>query len=64
MIRHTADFRAWGIAMSHAAIDRNEARSNEENTGMVWIPGGTFRMGSNDHYPEEAPVHRVAVDAF
>ena len=31
---------------------------------MVFIPGGTFRMGSNDHYPEEAPVHRVAVDGF
>ena len=32
--------------------------------GMVWIPGGSFRMGSNDHYPEEAPVHRVTVDGF
>lgn len=21
-------------------------------------------MGSNDHYPEEAPVHRVSVDGF
>jgi arylsulfatase len=31
---------------------------------MVWIPGGTFRMGSDVHYPEEAPVHRVAVDGF
>ena len=31
---------------------------------MVWIPGGTFRMGSDDHYPEEAPVHRVTVDGF
>jgi formylglycine-generating enzyme required for sulfatase activity len=31
---------------------------------MVWIPGGTFRMGSNDHYPEEAPVHSVTVDGF
>ena len=31
---------------------------------MVWISGGTFRMGSNDHYPEEAPVHRVTVDGF
>ena len=31
---------------------------------MVWIAGGTFRMGSNDFYPEERPVHRVAVDAF
>jgi formylglycine-generating enzyme required for sulfatase activity len=32
--------------------------------GMIWVPGGTFRMGSNNHYPEEAPVHRVTVDGF
>ena len=31
---------------------------------MVWIPGGTFEMGSNDHYPEEAPAHRVTVGGF
>ena len=31
---------------------------------MVWIPGGTFMMGSNDHYPEEAPAHPVTVDGF
>jgi formylglycine-generating enzyme required for sulfatase activity len=31
---------------------------------MVWIPGGTFRMGSDHHYPEERPAHRVAVDGF
>jgi formylglycine-generating enzyme required for sulfatase activity len=31
---------------------------------MIRIPGGTFRMGSDAHYPEEAPVHRVAVDRF
>jgi hypothetical protein len=23
---------------------------------MVWVPGGTFLMGSNDFYPEERPV--------
>ena len=32
--------------------------------GMVWIPGGTFQMGSSKHYPEERPVHRVSVDGF
>ena len=32
--------------------------------GMVWIPGGTFQMGSDDHYPEEAPTHQVSVDGF
>src|ERR1051326_205546 len=31
---------------------------------MVWIPGGTFRMGSDKHYPEERPSHPVRVDGF
>jgi formylglycine-generating enzyme required for sulfatase activity len=31
---------------------------------MVFIPGGEFTMGSDRHYPEEAPAHRVAVDGF
>jgi formylglycine-generating enzyme required for sulfatase activity len=31
---------------------------------MVWIPGGTFRMGSDRHYPEEAPAHKVKVGGF
>jgi formylglycine-generating enzyme required for sulfatase activity len=31
---------------------------------MMWIPGGTFRMGSEDFYPDESPVHEVSVDGF
>jgi formylglycine-generating enzyme required for sulfatase activity len=31
---------------------------------MVWIPDGTFRMGSDDFYPEERPAHHVSVDGF
>ncbi|MPY90415.1 MAG: SUMF1/EgtB/PvdO family nonheme iron enzyme [Luteitalea sp.] len=31
---------------------------------MVWVPGGTLRMGSDKHYPEERPVHRLTVDGF
>ncbi len=31
---------------------------------MTWIPGSTYRMGSDKHYPEEAPAHRVTVDDF
>ncbi len=31
---------------------------------MVWVPGGIFRMGSNEHYPEEAPAHDVRLDGF
>ena len=32
--------------------------------GMLRIPGGTFRMGRDDHYREEAPAHDVGVDGF
>jgi sulfatase modifying factor 1 len=43
----------------HQAIEDETAPSD-----MVFIPGATFRMGSDNHYPEEAPVHRVTVDGF
>jgi formylglycine-generating enzyme len=32
--------------------------------GMVSVTGGTFLMGSERHYPEEAPVREVTVDGF
>jgi formylglycine-generating enzyme required for sulfatase activity len=47
--------------------DHLSARPGDERapvSGMIFIPGGTFRMGSDRHYPEEAPVHRVTVDGF
>ena len=31
---------------------------------MIAVPGGSFLMGSDRHYPEEAPAHRVTVDGF
>ncbi len=31
---------------------------------MARVPGGTFAMGCERFYPEEAPVRRVAVDGF
>ncbi len=31
---------------------------------MVWIAGGTFLMGSDGYYPEEAPAHRATVNGF
>jgi formylglycine-generating enzyme required for sulfatase activity len=31
---------------------------------MVRIPGGTFRLEADSHYADEAPAHRVTVDAF
>ena len=31
---------------------------------VVTLAGGEFAMGSDEHYPEEAPVRRVRVDPF
>lgn len=35
-----------------------------ETAGMVFIPGGTYRMGSERHQPEERFTHIVRVDSF
>jgi formylglycine-generating enzyme required for sulfatase activity len=32
--------------------------------GMVRVPGGEFLKGSDHHYPEERPAHRVTVSPF
>ncbi|PRY36037.1 formylglycine-generating enzyme required for sulfatase activity [Spirosoma oryzae] len=34
-----------------------------DTAGMVWIPGGSFRMGS-DEFADARPVHSVTVDGF
>jgi sulfatase modifying factor 1 len=49
--------------MSLAETDASSAR-HPKHAAMVFVPGGTFRMGSDKHYPEEAPVHQVTVAGF
>jgi formylglycine-generating enzyme required for sulfatase activity len=36
----------------------------DARAGMVWVPGGRFRMGSDHHYPEERPARWAAVDPY
>src|SRR5215213_9282221 len=52
------------MSQAVAGIMPADARRAPAGTQMLWIPGGTFRMGSDHHYPDEAPVHRVTVDGF
>ena len=42
----------------------NAALHDRSYPDMVLIRGGTFNMGSDRHYPEEAPAHQVCVDPF
>ena len=32
--------------------------ANAPSTGMIWVPGGTFRMGSDRHYGRSARPSR------
>ncbi len=41
-----------------------EGREPPPFENMVWISGGTFMMGSDNHYPEESPAHEAEVDGF
>jgi formylglycine-generating enzyme len=52
--------------MSQATLryQRSQEPKTHSYADMIRITGGTFRMGSDRHYPEEAPVHRVTVDDF
>lgn len=58
-------------ANAPAASNRGASSEPAANTAlrplaadMLWVPGGTFLMGSNSHYPEEAPAHHVTVSGF
>lgn len=43
-----------------------DPRPTTEEPGMVWIPGGTFVMGTDesDAYEHERPAHQVRVSGF
>lgn len=33
-------------------------------TDMMWVPSGSFLMGSEEFYPEEGPVRSAAVEGI
>src|SRR3569833_1605006 len=44
--------------------NRRDRHSLQRTTVMALISEVDFQMGSDHHYPEEAPAHRVSVDGF
>ena len=66
LMRRKASHRGVHAQISSEADLLTDAstHSSSSTENMVRIPGGTFSMGSDGHYPEEAPVHRVTVSDF
>ena len=52
------------LADTKSSSDDGQSFERPADEGMLFVPGGTYRMGSDRHYPEEAPVHRVSVEEF
>lgn len=48
-------------ALSHYLPTASVGR---ETNGMMWIPSGTFMMGSEDGRPEEQPARAVTINGF
>jgi formylglycine-generating enzyme required for sulfatase activity len=46
------------------AESRPTRADNTWINNMVWVPGGTFWMGSDEGHPDERPAHQVTVHGF
>jgi sulfatase modifying factor 1 len=79
MLMSCVAFTAAGVMIGTFALAQKQAASGElgscgaysglpaednDTAGMVFVRGGTFRMGSERHRPEERFTHVVRVDGF
>ena len=60
---------ALGLALllsgcSDAAEPVKKMCTGLSDNSMVWVPGGSFVMGANPHYPEEGPPKTLVIKGF
>jgi formylglycine-generating enzyme required for sulfatase activity len=53
----------YGTPVTNPAPQQPRKDTGSTN-GMIWIPGGTFVMGSQGGQADEKPVHEVTVEGF
>jgi len=64
MVRQSLKFETSGGQSATTGSAELQHADKPPFPDMVWIPGGSFMMGSDHHYPEEAPAHSVSVGGF
>ena len=52
------------LSLSPAPQPAKAAEDPAWTNNMVWIPSGTFWMGSDDGQNDERPMHQVTIDGF
>lgn len=52
------------LVLGNMGNDDDEAAAPEAPAGMVYVPGGTFNMGTTSGEENEGPPHRVTVSEF
>jgi formylglycine-generating enzyme required for sulfatase activity len=50
--------------MENEQFGEGKVKAAPSTEDMVWVGGGTFQMGSDRHYPEEAPARGAEVGGF
>ena len=57
---------AMGLGQADVPANATHQQVVQPTESMVWIPGGTFEMGTDDPAapPRERPAHRVRLDGF
>lgn len=61
---------AWFAAPSSVAPEPEPKQTNFTETAygmsmkMIWVDGGTFKMGSNNGEDDEMPIHDVTLDGY
>ena len=50
--------------LRHGRLEAGRATDTASREPLIWVPGGSFLMGSNDFYREERPVRKESVSGF